>query len=78
MPVTLSFDIQGASPNQRNRLQSMFERFGWQNLGGSSYRYPTLGETPFAVAPPRLVEADIYVDAFRPWRYSFRRYPAAG
>lgn len=48
MPVTLSFDIQGASPNQRNRLQSMFERFGWQNLGGSSYRYPTLGEQPYA------------------------------
>jgi hypothetical protein len=48
VPVTLSFDIQGASPTQRNRLQSMFERFGWQNLGGSSYRYPTLGKAPYA------------------------------
>jgi hypothetical protein len=48
VPVTLSFDIQGASPNQRNRLQSMFERFGWQDLDGSSYRYPTLEETPYA------------------------------
>lgn len=33
MPVTLSFDLEGAPPVQRNRIQSMFERFGWQNIG---------------------------------------------
>ena len=43
MPVVLTFDIGGAPPMDRNRIQSMFERFGWQNLGGSSYRYPRLG-----------------------------------
>jgi len=48
MPVTLSFDLEGAPPIQRNRLQSMFERFGWQNIGGSSYRYPRLGVMPNA------------------------------
>jgi hypothetical protein len=26
-----------------HRVQSFFERFGWENLGGSSYRYPRLG-----------------------------------
>jgi hypothetical protein len=43
VPVVLTFDLQGASPNQHNRIQSFFERFGWENLGGSSYRYPKLG-----------------------------------
>ena len=43
MPVVLTFDIQGAAPAEHNRLQSLFERLGWQSLGGSSYRYPRLG-----------------------------------
>ena len=43
MPVVLTFDLAGATPLQRNRIQNFFERFGWQNLGGSSYRYPPLG-----------------------------------
>ncbi len=43
MPVVITFDIEGAPPGERNRIQSFFERFGWQNLGGSSYRYPRLG-----------------------------------
>jgi hypothetical protein len=47
MPVIFSFDIEGASSKERNRLQCMFERLGWGNLGGSSYRYPKLGTTPY-------------------------------
>ncbi len=43
MPVVLTFDLEGAPPIERNRIQSMFERLGWQNIGGSSYRYPRLG-----------------------------------
>lgn len=43
MPVVITFDIEGAPPQERNRIQSLFERLGWQNLGGSSYRYPKLG-----------------------------------
>jgi hypothetical protein len=43
MPIVITFDIQGAPPVERNRIQSFFERFGWENLGGSSYRYPRLG-----------------------------------
>ena len=43
MPIVVTFDIQGAPPQERNRIQSFFERLGWQNLGGSSYRYPRLG-----------------------------------
>ncbi len=45
MPVVITFDIKGAPPQERNRIQSLFERLGWQNLGGSSYRYPKLGTT---------------------------------
>jgi len=43
MPVVITFDIEGAPSGERNRIQSFFERFGWENLGGSSYRYPRLG-----------------------------------
>lgn len=45
MPVVLTFDIEGAPPLERNRIQCAFERFGWESLGGSSYRYPRLGST---------------------------------
>jgi hypothetical protein len=45
MPIVLTFDLITAlkQDNDHPRLQSMFERFGWQNLGGSAYRYPRLG-----------------------------------
>ncbi len=43
MAVIITFDIEGAPPQERNRIQSFFERLGWENLGGSSYRYPRLG-----------------------------------
>ena len=43
MPIVFTFDISGARPVETNRIQSFFERFGWQNLGGSAYRYPKLG-----------------------------------
>ena len=45
MPVLLTYDLEGAAPAEFNRLQSMFERLGWEKLGGSSYRYPRLGTT---------------------------------
>lgn len=41
MPVIFSFDLVGGG--QHNHISSFFQRFGWQNLGGSSYRYPKLG-----------------------------------
>ncbi|WP_146849028.1 hypothetical protein [Brevifollis gellanilyticus] len=37
--LTLSFDLADATPNDRNYLRSMFERFGWKRLGGSVFRY---------------------------------------
>src|SRR5579871_6890456 len=39
MPVTLSYDLHDATPNQRNYARSMFERYGWRRLGGSVFRY---------------------------------------
>jgi hypothetical protein len=29
-----------------NKIQSLFERFGWENVGGSCYRYPALAAAP--------------------------------
>ena len=43
MPLVLSFDIEGAHHQVRNRIQSMFMRLGWEHLGGSAYRHPKLG-----------------------------------
>jgi len=45
MAVVITYEIEGAPTIERNRIQSFFERFGWENLGGSSYRYPRLGTT---------------------------------
>ena len=43
MPVVITFDIAGATSTHHNQIQSLFERFGWENVGGTSYRYPPLG-----------------------------------
>src|SRR5437867_2667834 len=44
MPVVITFDISSyPDPNERGRIQSMFQRLGWEQLGGSAYRYPPLG-----------------------------------
>lgn len=40
MPITVSYDLGNANPNQRNYVRSMLERFGWRRLGGSVFRYP--------------------------------------
>ncbi len=46
MPITMTFDIEEASindANDRTRINLAFERLGWENLGGSCWRYPSLG-----------------------------------
>ena len=43
MAVVLTFDLTTADINDYGRLKAMFERFGWESLGGSAYRYPRLG-----------------------------------
>ena len=39
MPVTLSYDVTNIDNNARNYIRSMLERFHWQRLGGSVFRY---------------------------------------
>lgn len=43
MPVILTLDVDNAEPGEYNRIQSLFERLGWEALGGTAYRYPKLG-----------------------------------
>jgi len=43
MPVTISYDLSVDDKSDYLRVKAMFERFGWESLGGSSYRYPRLG-----------------------------------
>ena len=38
VPIMLSFDLVGADAVHYKTLQSQFERFGWENVGGSCYR----------------------------------------
>jgi|SRR5580658_254705 hypothetical protein len=40
MGIRINYDIRGATPEQRNKIQSIFERFRWVGLGGSTYGYP--------------------------------------
>jgi hypothetical protein len=42
MPIILTFEVTDDDNNQRNRVQDFLVGFGWQNLGGSAYRYPPL------------------------------------
>lgn len=42
MAVMFSYNFTEADSVHNSRMQSMFERFGWQNVGGSCYRYPAL------------------------------------
>lgn len=39
MPITITYDLANANPNQRNYVRSMLERFYWQRIGGSVFRY---------------------------------------
>jgi hypothetical protein len=46
MPITFSFDIEESTvkdTNDRTRIQLAFLRLGWEQVGGSSWRYPCLG-----------------------------------
>ncbi len=43
MPVVVTFDLTDYGPNEHSQIKSFFERFGWQSLGGTAYRYPKLG-----------------------------------
>ncbi len=39
MPITVSYDLTGVAPANRNYIRSMLERFHWKRLGGSVFRY---------------------------------------
>lgn len=41
MPITFTFDLdQNTDPNDRTRINLAFRRLGWENIGGSAWRYP--------------------------------------
>lgn len=46
MPVVFTFDVTGAADvggqSFQSRIQASFQRLGWQHLGGTAYRYPSL------------------------------------
>lgn len=45
VPVTFTFDFDDATVldvNDRTRIRECFRRLGWEHIGGSAWRYPTL------------------------------------
>ncbi|MCK4873511.1 MAG: hypothetical protein KAS72_12365 [Phycisphaerales bacterium] len=40
MPITATYDVTNLDQNDRTRIRSAFERFGWEHIGGSTFRYP--------------------------------------
>lgn len=45
MPVIVTFDLSAFGANDHRYIKAMFERYGWEDLDGTSYRYPKLGTT---------------------------------
>lgn len=46
MPITLTYDFDESTindTNDRTRIIACFQRFGWEHIGGSAWRYPALG-----------------------------------
>lgn len=46
MPITLTYDFEDETvldANDRTRITACFQRLGWENIGGSAWRYPALG-----------------------------------
>ncbi len=39
MPVTISYDLTNVETSHAHYIRSMLERFNWQRLGGSVFRY---------------------------------------
>jgi hypothetical protein len=46
MAVLFSYNFAEATSLNHNHVQSMLERFGWQSVGGSAYRYPSIDDEP--------------------------------
>jgi hypothetical protein len=47
VPITITFDVQGPTSQELNRIRGFFERLGWEHLGNTAYRYPKLhGQHP--------------------------------
>jgi hypothetical protein len=42
MPITITFDVVRPTSRELNRIRGFFERLGWEHLGNTAYRYPTL------------------------------------
>jgi hypothetical protein len=45
MPIVVTFDVERPTSLELNRIRGAFERFGWEHLGNTAYRYPKLHET---------------------------------
>jgi hypothetical protein len=50
MPITISYDLKQATPNDHNRIRSALETFGWEGLGGSTAVCADLSHFVFATS----------------------------
>ncbi len=73
MPIVFSYDLTNAESLDHNRIRSMFERFGWENIGGSCYRYPRLARITKAKKASSVGRED-WLNAVLPALMCFRSY----
>lgn len=66
MPMLFSYDLTGAPIPDRDRIRSMFLRFGWDHIGGSSFRFPKLSKD--------YISPEDWMDRVVPALMCFRAY----
>jgi hypothetical protein len=42
VPIIVTFDVIQPTSTELNRIRGFFERLGWEHLGNTAYRYPSL------------------------------------
>lgn len=71
MAVMFSYDLSNQDPADHNRIQSLFERFNWERIGGSCYRYPKMAES---VPASRETKPEDWLNCVVPALMLFRAY----
>jgi hypothetical protein len=74
MPIIFSYDLENAQTTDHNRMQSMFERFGWERIGGSCYRYPTLPKAKKNAGTSTSKASEDWLNQVVPALMCFRAY----
>ena len=79
MPVLVTFDVISPSSRELNRIRGAFEKLGWEHLGNTAHRYPTLHrqgerEDRFNHVIPALMMLRAFARSIAPSGRGLRRF----